>query len=216
LGKTLQEVKMINWEHLSNAVNWERLGNAVNTVSTVVMAGAAVWALLYAIKQIESAKQQAESARADAREQTAKQIWTDYHIKGLEYPEFSNPQELLGFQTLKPNQRKYLEYTWFVSFLLLVCDEILRLQGGANWKQIVKDNLGWHHEYLKSRKFKESGEYEVQSEDLKKEIRAIQRKKFKGPSSRTKVRDAVRKRTGTSARGKMKRLDRRTVRGRAA
>jgi hypothetical protein len=197
-------------------VTWEQIGDAAETVSQVVMAGAAVWALWYAIKQIEFAKEQAESARADAREQTAKIIWTDYHVKGLEHPEYSNPQELLRFHTLKPNQRKYLEYTWFVSFLLLVCDEILRLQGGTNWKQIVKDNLGWHHEYLKSQKFKESGEYEVQSEKLKKEIRAIQRKKFKSPSSRTNVRDAVRKRTGKGARRKMKRLDRRTVRERAA
>ena len=28
-------------------------------------------------------------------EQTAKEIWKEYHIKGIEYPEFSNPEELL-------------------------------------------------------------------------------------------------------------------------
>jgi hypothetical protein len=135
------------------------------------MAAAAIGALVYAFFQVRA-------ARNDAHDQTAKEIWKEYHIKGLEYPEFSNPEKLLKNwdyaeeNKLDGSHEKFLKYTWFVSFLLLVCDEILRLRHGSNWDQIVTNNLEWHKVYLTSEAF-ERDEYEVQSPKLRAKIRAL-------------------------------------------
>jgi hypothetical protein len=182
---------------------WARICKEVDDMklpdwAQVVMALAALVALAYAIKAIRS-------QRADAREQTAKHIWTEYHLKGLEHPRFSNPEDLSNKfnhakKTLNRSEQKYLEYTWFVSFLLLVCDEILRLRRGAywkkflpfrrgtNWEQIVINNLVWHREYLKYGL--EDNEYKVQSRALKEKIDQVV-----GPSGRTPKRKTPKRKT---------------------
>jgi hypothetical protein len=150
----------------------------------VIMAAAAVAGLLYAVVQVAS-------ARKDAREQTAKAIFTEYHLKGLEYPDFSDPQELSTLkvenETLNESREKFLKYAWFVSLLLLVCGEILRLgrptilekilplRRGMKWDDIVTDKLGWHRAYLEHlvNDPKYRYEFEYQSPELQQKIRQV-------------------------------------------
>ena len=40
--------------------------------------------------------------------------------------------------------------------MLLACDQVIRLRGdGPDWEQFVKNNVGYHWEYLKSPVFHE-------------------------------------------------------------
>src|SRR5262245_33130737 len=109
--------EMAVWEWIKAAA--EKTAESPDSWHQVVMAVAAVVALVYAIVQVRS-------QRKDAREQTAKEIWKQYHLTGLEYPYFSEPEVLvtLNFEkkTLNGDYEKFLKYTWFVSLLLVVCD----------------------------------------------------------------------------------------------
>jgi hypothetical protein len=96
---------------------------------------AALFALRYGIKQVQS-------SREDSREATAKQIWKDYHLHGIQYSELANPD----FSKLDCKKEEYdgdrgkfYDYQWFVSLMLLACDEVLRLRGGSDWERIVKN-----------------------------------------------------------------------------
>ena len=78
-------------------------------------------ALVFGIWQIRS-------SRADSREATAKQIWMEYYLRCIEYPKFANPElSKLDYknQTLDGKKEKFFDYQWFVSFMLLACDEVI-------------------------------------------------------------------------------------------
>jgi hypothetical protein len=152
--------------------------------ANVVMAAAAIAALWYAFVQVRS-------SREDTREATAKHIWSEYHLNGLEYPELANPDlSKLDYKKMEygGDAAKFHDYTWFVSFMLLACDELLRLGGGADdwdWEQIVKNNIKWHWDYIESSAFDER---EVLSPRLLRKIDQIREDKdsegdLKVPSS---------------------------------
>ena len=86
-------------------------------------------ALVFGIWQIRS-------SRADSREATAKQIWMEYYLRCIEYPKFANPElSKLDYknQTLDGKKEKFFDYQWFVSFMLLVCDEVI----STTWRRRV-------------------------------------------------------------------------------
>jgi hypothetical protein len=131
------------------------------------------------------------SARASQREATAKEIWKEYHLVGLEYPTLANVDwSKLDYEKREydGDRGKFCDYQWFVAFILLACDEILRLRGGADdwdWEQIVKNNIKWHWDYIESSAFDER---EVLSPRLLRKIDQIREDKdsegdLKVPSS---------------------------------
>ena len=127
-------------------------------VANVVMALAAIAALFYAWAQIQSSSK-------DSHEATAKQIWMQYHLSGLAYPELANPDlPKLDYKKMEygGNAAKFHDYTWFVSFMLLACDELLRLgkddASDWDWDQIVENNINYHWDYINSDACKESRE----------------------------------------------------------
>jgi hypothetical protein len=119
--------------------NW---GNVAN----LVMALAAIAALLYAFVEVRS-------ARDDSREATAIQTWMEYYLRCLDQPQYACPD----FKKLKSSKELY-KYEWFVSFMLLACDQVIRLpKGGPNWEQFVRNNVSYHSDYFNDRYF--SGNY---------------------------------------------------------
>ena len=81
-------------------------------------------ALWFGIEQIRS-------SREDSREATAKQIWKDYHLHGIQYSELANPDfSKLDYEKEEydGDRGKFYDYQWFVSLMLLACDEVIRLR----------------------------------------------------------------------------------------
>jgi hypothetical protein len=121
-------------------------------VANLMMALAAIAALLYAFVEVRS-------ARDDSHEATAKEIWMQYHLYALQYPKLANPDSSkLDYEKweYEGDTAQFDDYTWFVSFMLLACDELLRLRGDAtdwDWGQIVKNNIGFHWDFIKSPAF---------------------------------------------------------------
>jgi len=112
-------------------------------------------ALVYGAKEIQS-------SREDTREATAIQTWMEYYSRCLEYPEYACPELLKldynKLDKLEGNElREFSKYQWFVSFMLLACDQVIRLpKGGPNWEQFIRNNVGYHRNYLKRLYFSES------------------------------------------------------------
>ena len=121
-------------------------------VANLAMAAAAVAACWYAFVEVRS-------ARDDSHEATAKEIWMQYHLYALQYPKLANPDSSkLDYEKweYEGDTAQFDDYAWFVSFMLLACDELLRLRGDAtdwDWEQIVKNNIGFHWDFIKSPAF---------------------------------------------------------------
>jgi hypothetical protein len=146
---------------------------SVGDLATWLTVVVAVW---YGGKQIKW-------SREDAREATAIQTWMDYYLHCLAYPQYGCPETLtLDFTKLdKLGSAKEIresdKYQWFVSFMLLACDLVIRLpkgKGGPNWEQFVRSNVGYHSDYLKSRYFKENYELTL-SPELNRKIKEVLR-----------------------------------------
>ena len=126
----------------------------VGDVPTWLTLIAAIVALRFGIKQVQS-------SREDTREATAKQIRSDYLLHAIQKPELANPDpSKLDFDKGEygGDGEKFDDYTWFVSFMLLQCDELLRLRDGENdwdWEQIVENNINYHRDFIKSPAFDE-------------------------------------------------------------
>ena len=112
------------------------------------------------------------------REATAKQIWMEYYLRCIEYPKFANPElSKLDYknQTLDGKKEKFFDYQWFVSFMLLACDEVIRLRGGAEWERFAENNVSYHRDYIKSPAFVES--YHLFGPQLRSKIHQIREEK---------------------------------------
>lgn len=146
----------------------------LNKNGDAVTALAAIIALLFGIVQVLA-------ARADTREATAKAIWKDYHLHGIQYSELANPDfPKLDYEKEEYNgdRGKFYDYQWFVSLMLLACDEVLRLRGGSDWERIVKNNIRYHLPYINSGKpFQESEE--ILSDELRRKIDEVRKEKKK-------------------------------------
>lgn len=122
--------------------------NSVADLAALATAFIALIGLVFAIVQIRS-------NQASQREATAKEIWMSYELRAFDYPRFNNPQAAAvdhEAQTFDGDFDKYMQYESFVSFVLLACDEALRL-GGKDWENAVDDNLMLHWDYLGSPRF---------------------------------------------------------------
>src|SRR5262249_39083171 len=94
-------------------------------VANLVMALSAIAALLYAFVEVRS-------ARDDSREATAIQTWMEYYLRCLDYPQYACP-DLKKLSDAKIQE--FYKYEWFVSFMLLACDQVILLpKDGPNWE----------------------------------------------------------------------------------
>jgi hypothetical protein len=83
-----------------------------------------------------------------------------YYLRCIDHPEYANPDpSKLDFEKEEYDGdcREFYNYQWFVSFMLLACDQVIRLRGGGpDWEKFVKNNVGYHRDYLKSSAFNET------------------------------------------------------------
>src|SRR5262245_19422052 len=117
----------------------------------------AVVALVFAIWQIRS-------SREDTQEATAKSTWMEYYLRCIEFPKYANPEL---------SKLDYEKQTRWI--MMLACDEVIRLRGGADWQRFAENNVGYHRDYIKSPAFVES--YHLFGPELRSKIHQIRQEK---------------------------------------
>ena len=137
---------------LETAAQWGSIATAIAAVVGVFMA----W-------------HQIKESRLSAKESTATNLFHQSLTLSLQYPRFGDPADLENF-----NREDLSQYEWFVSAMLLSCEEILLVtDGNVEWRNSVKGNLSVHSAYLAVRynsdyKFKDY--YSGDIVDIVKEI----------------------------------------------
>ncbi|MGJ5069844.1 hypothetical protein [Bradyrhizobium oligotrophicum] len=127
--------------------NAEKLGG----LATMLTACIAIFALFFAHKQIQE-------ARNSQREATAKEIYGDYLKLAFENPNFANPKIYVGTANKGwKHEGDWIQderYRWFVAFMLNSYDEICSIsRKDETWRKVILMDLRCHREYLKSRHF---------------------------------------------------------------
>ena len=128
--------------------------NAV-TIGTLVMAGAAIAALIYAHLQIS------ENRRAERRG-NANELWREYLRLAFENPKLSDPTlHLADFNyealTIDGSPEMFQKYELFVDTILNASEEILEVSPTKEWDAAVRLQLKLHCCYLLSPHFLNSG-----------------------------------------------------------
>jgi hypothetical protein len=128
--------------------------NAV-TLATVIMAGAAIAALVYAHLSITE-------NRAAERRANANELWREILRLAFENPKLSDPT--LGLakfdyeaKTVDGNPELFQKYEMFVDTVLNASEEILDVSPTKEWKASVRIQLLPHRHYLQSSHFLHSG-----------------------------------------------------------
>lgn len=121
-------------------------------IAEIVTAVVALSALFIAITQLRQNK-------ANQRESTAKEIYKEYLKMAVEYPRHAYPTK--EFIENIRGKEEFDRYTWFVSYMLFACDEILTLSKERKlWRKVVKEQLWFHISYLSSPDFYQTAELE--------------------------------------------------------
>ena len=128
--------------------------NAV-TLATIIMAGAAVAALVYAHLSITE-------NRAAERRANANELWREILRLAFENPKLSDPT--LGLakfdyqaKTIDGSPELFQKYEMFVDTILNASEEILDVSPSKEWKASVRIQLLPHRLYLRSPHFINSG-----------------------------------------------------------
>jgi hypothetical protein len=125
------------------------------TLSTVVMAGAAIAALIYAHLQI------AEGKRAERRA-NAHQLWNETLHLAFDNPKLSDPTlRLAAFdyeaRTVDGSIETFQKYELYVDTILNASEAILDVSPTKEWDIAVRFQLNPHRHYLLSPYFQRSG-----------------------------------------------------------
>ena len=128
--------------------------NAV-TLSTMVMAVAAIAALIYAHLQI------AENKRAERRA-NANELWRETLRLAFDNPKLSDPTlKLAQFdyedRTIDGSIELFQKYELYVDTILNASEEILLVSPSKEWDVAVRIQLRPHRDYLLSSHFQKSG-----------------------------------------------------------
>ena len=128
--------------------------NAV-TLSTMVMAVAAIAALIYAHLQI------AENKRAERRA-NANELWRETLRLAFDNPKLSDPTlKLAQFdyedRTIDGSIEPFQKYELYVDTILNASEEILLVSPSKEWDIAVRIQLRPHRDYLLSSHFQNSG-----------------------------------------------------------
>lgn len=130
---------------------WQEIG----TLSSVVMALAALAALVYAHLQIGEGRR--AERRADANE-----LWRETLRLGFDNPKLSDPSlNLADFdyvnRTVDGSKETFQKYELFVDTILNASEEILDVSPTKEWRAAVRIQLRQHRAYLLSAHFESSG-----------------------------------------------------------
>ena len=125
------------------------------TLSTLVMAAAAIAALIYAHLQI------AENKRAERRA-NANELWRETLRLAFDNPKLSDPTlKLAEFdyeaRTIDGSIELFQKYELYVDTILNASEEILEVSPTKEWDVAVRIQLKPHRDYLLSPYFQKSG-----------------------------------------------------------
>ncbi|MDR6587418.1 hypothetical protein [Agrobacterium tumefaciens] len=94
------------------------------------------------------------------RNQSAKEIHSEYIKIGLDNPTLANPS-LKGLDlenlTLGGSREEFERYEWFVSFMLWSFEEVFHLSSDPSWSSTIRLSLQAHAPYLQSVHVKRAG-----------------------------------------------------------
>ncbi len=86
------------------------------------------------------------------REAKAKELWRDYYLLGLQYPDLMTPVSedfnFSGIETLHGSRTSFLKYEWAVSILLMAVDETFDIKANKRWIDVARVCLGYNIAYL--------------------------------------------------------------------
>ena len=93
------------------------------------------------------------NSRETQREATAKDWFHDYEVRCFENPKFANPtlaEYDYAQRTIDGDPLMFEKYEWFVSLMLNAGEAITELTPTADWRNSVKSQVKFHHDYLRS------------------------------------------------------------------
>ena len=128
-------------------------------IGTLLTAGSAIAALVYAHLAITEAR------RAE-RHANAHELRRDYLRLAFDHPKLADPSlHLADFDYHKPtidgSAELFQKYEWFMGTLLDACVEILDFMPTKEWRATLRSQLQLHRDYLRSPHFLNS-EFSVQ------------------------------------------------------
>ena len=129
--------------------NAEKIG-ALSTAVAVIFSA---FALGFGAGQIAA-------GRSTQREATAKEVWRSFEQLSFENPKLSFPREagiIAEDGTVNGDLEERTRYLWYVSIMMLACEEVLTSYGGrGDWAAAVEAQFVRHQLYLRSAHFRES------------------------------------------------------------
>lgn len=139
----------------------------ISGASQITTTGAALVALVIAYTQLRQ-------NRRIHRESTAKAIYKEYLRIAVEHPHLAYPRS--GHIESIRNTEEYVRYTWFVSYMLFACDEVLALSRETRqWRGVIKEQVKFHLNYLSSPEFYETNEHSGYSLEMQKILDEVKR-----------------------------------------
>ena len=128
------------------AVNCRTINEIFLSISSIITAGVAIFALCTAKNELSS-----------NRESTAYDLYNSYLEMAYEKPDFAEPK----FKYIKDSSQ-LTGYTWFVSRMLFSAEQIISLdlsnEAMYEWKKTLCIQIGYHKEYFKEKTFEETKE----------------------------------------------------------
>ncbi len=132
---------------------WDNSGR-IGDLSQAVGVCLTLFALGFAAGQIAS-------GRVSQREATAKEVWRDYELLGLQHPDLALPDSGdcdADAEAFQGSREKFKKYRWYVSFMLLACEEILLCtRNREDWLSAIERQIRRHKDYIGSDFFRKSG-----------------------------------------------------------
>jgi hypothetical protein len=130
---------------------WQRFGNAAQIASALVSIfalGAIYWQVQFNFKL--------------SRGNNAHEIYRAYLQMAVQYPRLAYPENAQAVATM--NREERARYSWFVSYLLYTCEQILgSFPDDREWLRTCEEQIGYHAPYICSTVLKdEIGNYDPQ------------------------------------------------------
>ncbi len=97
---------------------------------------------------------QIRGQRAIQREATAMSLFREYLKEALERPDLHNPDP----DQIK-QRRSSIQYELFVANMLWSFDAVLQNMRSRDWRDVVRDEVARHAEYLRSAEFQKQRRY---------------------------------------------------------
>ncbi|MEA2980591.1 MAG: hypothetical protein QOF09_2414 [Alphaproteobacteria bacterium] len=115
---------------------WQKFGNTAQIASAVVAVcalGAIYWQVQFNFRL--------------SRENTVHEIYRAYLQMAVQYPRLAYPENAAAVAGMAREERA--RYSWFVSYLLYTCEQILgSFPNDAEWQRTCAEQISYHGPYV--------------------------------------------------------------------